>query len=88
MNFNDACTLWFEQFGPWNWSRCCVAHDLDYWLQVEKALADARLAHCVNNILPGMGSIMWLGVTIFGGLFYARAAAKHFGSLAAPPADD
>ena len=52
-------------------------HDLDYLHQIGKALADARLEHCVNAILPGMGTIMFIGVTLFGALWYAAARRKR-----------
>lgn len=69
----DACTLWFDSLGPWNWHTCCVQHDIDYAALIGKALADARLEHCVNAVLPGMGFLMWFGVTVFGGLWYLHA---------------
>ena len=77
MNFNDACTDWIERIGPFDFKNCCVQHDLDYAHQVAKAVADARLEHCVDAILPGMGLIMWLGVTLFGALWYVAARKKH-----------
>lgn len=73
----NACTLWFDRLGPWNWHQCCVQHDLDYAHHIGKALADARLEQCVEAILPGMGWIMWLGVTIFGGFWYAMIKYKR-----------
>ena len=77
MNFNDACNLWIERIGPFDFKNCCVQHDLDYLHQIGKALADARLEHCVNAILPGMGTIMFIGVTLFGALWYAAARRKR-----------
>ena len=73
----NACTLWIDRLGPWNWHACCVQHDFDYGHQVAKAVADARLEHCVNAILPDMGTLMWLGVTIFGGIWYAAARRRQ-----------
>lgn len=74
----NACNLWFDQLGPLNWHQCCVQHDIDYGMQIGKVLADAKLGACVNAVLPGMGSIMWLAVTIFGGFWYGAAAARYF----------
>lgn len=68
-----ACTLWFDSLGPWNWGACCRAHDWAYAVGVPKALADATLERCVDAVLPGMGVVMWLGVTLFGGIWYALA---------------
>lgn len=73
----NACTLWFDHIGPWNWNACCVQHDADYAALVPKAIADAHLEHCVDAILPGMGLVMWLGVTAFGWLWYAMAKRRH-----------
>ena len=77
----NACTLWFDSLGPWNWHNCCVKHDFDYAHQVGKALADAKLEHCVDAILPGMGVVMWLGVTVFGIFWYLRARLKKQGTF-------
>ena len=66
----NACTLWFDRLLWWNWHDCCVAHDLGYLDHIGKAIADAQLEHCVDGVLPGMGIIMWLGVTVFGGIWY------------------
>lgn len=74
----NACTLWFDRLWQWDWSACCVAHDHAYATLVPKAVADAALAACVNGVLPGMGDVMWWGVTLFGGLFYARAVVRYF----------
>lgn len=68
-----ACTLWFDSLGPWNWHACCVQHDFDYVHQIGEALANVRLERCVDAVLPGMGVVMWLGVTLFGGIWYALA---------------
>lgn len=69
----NACSFWIDSIGVWDWSSCCNIHDISYEIQIDKTLADLNLAHCVNTILPGMGWIMWVGVTVFGGLFYTAA---------------
>ena len=75
--FNNACTLWFDKIGPWDWHACCVQHDLDYHNQIGKALADLKLETCVDHILPYMGDIMWFAVTLVGIFWYAAAAKKR-----------
>ena len=78
---DNACTLWFDRLLWWDWHACCVQHDWDYAHLVPKDVADAALGACVNAVLPGMGSIMWAGVAVFGGLWYAmavrRGSARH-----------
>ena len=73
----DYCTLWIDGLLWWNWGACCAQHDADYSLGVVKALADEKLRLCVNSVLAPMGDIMWLGVTLFGGFWYAEAARKR-----------
>ncbi len=73
----NACTFWIDRLLWWDWHACCVRHDLDYASLVPKALADERLKLCVDAILPGMGDVMWFGVAVFGGLWYAMAQAKR-----------
>jgi hypothetical protein len=46
-------------------------------LLAPKAIADAHLGACVDHILPGMGALMWLGVTLFGGLWYVRSMIRY-----------
>jgi hypothetical protein len=75
----NACSLWFDSIGPWNWHQCCVLHDQLYASGiVTKMAADAALEHCVNAILPGMGAVMFLGVsTPIGWLFWWRARLRN-----------
>jgi len=75
-HFNGDCTLWLDRLLWWDWSACCRVHDLDYSGLVPKDVADARLGNCVNAVLRGMGDVMWAGVTVAGGLWYARARAQ------------
>lgn len=61
----DHCTLWWEG----SWAQCCKAHDLAYGRGVDRGLADAALEQCVAATgNPGMALIMFVGVTIFGGV--------------------
>ena len=70
----DGCTLWIDGV----WRACCDAHDLAYASGVDKALADVLLRDCVSATgFPLMGWIMFLGVTLFGGFFYARHRRKN-----------
>lgn len=75
---SDGCTFWLNRLGPYDWRNCCVQHDWDYSHLVPKWTADAHLAHCVNAILPSMGTLMWLGVATFGCLWYLKAVINHF----------
>lgn len=76
-SFNTDCTLWFDRILWWDWSSCCVQHDYDYSIQVLKALADEKLRACANAVLAGMGNIMWIGVSAFGGIWYAKSRQKQ-----------
>jgi LPXTG-motif cell wall-anchored protein len=69
--------MWFDSLGPFNWHSCCVQHDFDYGHQIGKAIADAHLEACVNAALPGMGTLMWAGVALLGGIWYAAAKRKR-----------
>jgi hypothetical protein len=42
-----------------------------------KAAADYLLEACVNHVLPGMGNLMFIGVTIGGWLFWWAARRKN-----------
>lgn len=66
----NGCTGWIEG----NWRQCCDIHDLAYAAQLPKVLADINLQDCVAaHGHPIMGLVMWAGVTLFGGIFYAMA---------------
>lgn len=74
---SGACTLWLDHIGPFDWRQCCAQHDHDYAVGVVKAIADAHLERCVDAVLPGMGIVMFVGVVLFGGFWYAAAQAKR-----------
>jgi hypothetical protein len=62
-----SCTLWWDGV----WGKCCEVHDIAYASGLDKLQADIDLGLCVaqtGNL--GMGIIMFLGVAIFGVLFY------------------
>jgi lysozyme len=70
----DGCT----DFIQGNWRTCCDVHDLSYAVQLPKAVADASLAQCVaDHGHSFIAVIMWVGVTVFGGWFYARARRRE-----------
>ena len=70
----DYCTLWLDRLLWWDWSQCCFVHDGDYAAGVVKPVADGLLEICVNAVLPGMGSIMALGLgTALSWWFWLRA---------------
>lgn len=74
----DYCTLFPEGW----WAYCCAVHDNDYALQIGQALADERLLQCVASSASGpvmglvagaIGTLMYVGVRVFGKRFYKRA---------------
>lgn len=75
--FLEPCTWWFNCWGSRNWEHCCKAHDRGWGncdLQYDKAawklMCDEELRDCVNKEMPGMGTIMFLGVTFPGWFVY------------------
>ncbi|MBU1557573.1 hypothetical protein KKC45_01275 [Patescibacteria group bacterium] len=71
----DGCTLWPDSLLNYSWQDKCIEHDIQYWVggtEEERDLADLRLRDDVNGVLPGMGSIVYLGV---------RAGGRSFNSL-------
>lgn len=80
----NACTWWIDRLLWWDWSACCRAHDWAYGVGLPQALADTYLGMCVDAVLPGMGFLMWLGVSLLGWVWYALAARRrHFARTAA-----
>lgn len=53
------------------WTRCCVKHDVKYWLggpESEKKLADQELSNCLGQSgYPYFGWTFWFFVDAFGG---------------------
>lgn len=73
MNEGDGCTLWPDAVGDLDWRHCCEIHDAAYLGMADKWIADLSLMDCVaQSGAPLMGLIMFVGVTIFGGLWYWR----------------
>lgn len=73
----DHCTLWPDRLFGWDWHACCEIHDRSYEIGIPQSIADSALRECVNAVLPVMGDIMWLGVTIFGCIFYLMAQRRR-----------
>lgn len=77
-DYVTACTLWFGHLGPFSWEACCRTHDQLYASgAMPKAAADYLLEACVNHVLPGMGTLMFIGVTLGGWLFWWAARRKR-----------
>lgn len=74
----DFCTLFPDNILGYDISQCCKAHDDAYLGVIPKYKADIELMQCVANveegsvILPLVGSLMFLGVTCFGFMFYKK----------------
>jgi hypothetical protein len=71
MNPDLECTFWMNGWPTWlggsgdEWLHCCQAHDL-----VPMSLESTfNLGQCVSEVSPIMGSIMFLGVFIFGPIY-------------------
>lgn len=70
----NYCTWWFDGW----WGQCCHLHDIAYSTGVVKSIADLALQNCVASVgAPIISWIMWIGVTLFGGFWYARAAKNR-----------
>ena len=68
----DYCTLFFDKIKDYDISGCCMIHDDDYMnADVSRKDADEHLKICVNNTTgTRLGDIMFLGVRIFGWIFW------------------
>lgn len=74
----DYCTFWPDRLFKYDWSTCCLAHDIAYELNLPRLTADLELGVCVSNTgVPLMGGIMTIGLFIFGWVAYARAKRRH-----------
>ena len=57
--------------GPWK--GCCHDHNVAYAARTDRADADRALRKCVKaNGHPVIAWIMWLGVRLFGWIFWGR----------------
>lgn len=64
----DYCTAWLEGVGQYDWSHCCVEHDLYLWAGGKKEhakLAHKRLRGCVAEASTQFyGDIMYFGIVL------------------------
>ena len=72
-SMSDKCT----DFPNGTWGGCCVQHDKAYYYGgslANKIKADLRLYECVKKKgHPIIATIMWLGVTLFGGPYWPHS---------------
>ncbi len=63
---SDGCSWWPDSIGEYNYSECCILHDIKYWVggtEADRLEADLQLAICVNRIAgPIMAEVMLAGV--------------------------
>ncbi len=66
----DGCSKFPDSFGNVDWTICCKAHDLAYWMggtKEERAASDRALNKCVQEKgLEPLGNLMEAGVTVGG----------------------
>ena len=77
----DICTAWPDRLGQYDWSHCCVEHDLYLWAGGEfsqKKAANQRLHACVEKASTKfMADLMVFGIEL-GGRSPIRLKAKKF----------
>ena len=68
----DYCTLFFDKIKDYDISGCCLIHDEDYEdVDVTRKESDDHLRQCVNNTTgTKLGTLMFLGVRLFGWIFW------------------
>lgn len=65
----DYCTAWIDGIFGFYWGHCCYDHDVA-WAEMQEFLSSNwALADCVNVVLPGMGTVMFCGVSSLVGFF-------------------
>jgi len=68
----DGCTLWPDSFLGVSWQDKCIEHDIRYWAggtEEDRLNADLKLKNDINQVLPGMGEVVYLGVRLGGRSF-------------------
>tara|TARA_R110000868_G_scaffold117600_6_gene312260 strand:+ start:5545 stop:6018 length:474 start_codon:yes stop_codon:yes gene_type:complete len=79
----DICTAWPDRLGKYDWSHCCVEHDLYLWAggEFEQAkIANKRLHACVEKASTRfMANLMFFGIEL-GGYSPIRLKDKKFGN--------
>lgn len=71
--FVNGCDDYLDGWFNKSWKLCCDAHDVAYTKGgdlLQKIQADIDLGVCVFKISPVNGTIMLIGCSLFGGLFY------------------
>lgn len=66
----DGCSLWPNSILGEDLTDICIEHDVEYWKggnTEERKQADALLRNRVNEQIPFIGDVMYLGVRTFGG---------------------
>jgi hypothetical protein len=82
---SDGCSSFPDgtREDPERWKRCCVEHDLAYWLggtREDRRRADEEFAACVEEIdHPALARAMWLGVRAGGGPYWPTRYRWAFG---------
>ena len=65
----DGCSLWLNGILGKDFTDACIEHDISYWKGCsleERTKADIELKNRVNEKIPLLGDIMYLGVRVFG----------------------
>lgn len=79
----DWCTLFPDKIFGRDISKCCKAHDESYLVPGihNKIIGDFKLWLCVvkgyNPLMWIVGTLMFIGVSIFGGIFWLSAQIKR-----------
>jgi len=70
----DGCTMWFDGI----WKHCCDAHDIAWYEGQDFFSSNFDLAMCVAETgRPVMSFIMFVGVTLFGGIWFKNRTIKN-----------
>ena len=65
----DGCSLWLNGIFGNDFTDVCIEHDIEYWKggsPEDRKVADTKLRDRVNEKVPLMGDIMYIGVRVFG----------------------
>ncbi|MFC1730779.1 hypothetical protein ACFL6I_10645 [candidate division KSB1 bacterium] len=65
----DGCSLWLNNVFDNDFTDICIKHDIKYWKggSVEdRKIADSELRESINESVPLMGDVMYIGVRLFG----------------------
>lgn len=69
---SDGCSLWPDTVLGTSLTDACAKHDIEYWIggnSVDRKNADIELRDKINQKIPLVGDIMYLGVRMFGGMY-------------------